>query len=283
MLNILVTGANGQLGSSLKSLAPNYPNFTFYFTDKNELDITKIRKIEEFVSKNKIQLIINCAAYTNVDKAEGEFPLANEINHLAVENLGVVSKDNNIRLIHISTDYVFDGTLEKPYVETDKTNPTNNYGITKLKGEEALLKLNPENSIIIRTSWLYSLYGNNFVKTMMRLGKEKETINVVSDQIGSPTNASDLAKAILQIIPLIESKRVEIYHYSNSGVCSWFQFAKEIMRISKSDCKVEPILSKDYNSKAPRPNFSILNTEKIQNTFNVEVPEWKTSLRNYIQ
>jgi len=283
MLNILVTGANGQLGSSLKSLAPNYPNFTFYFTDKNELDITKIRKIEEFVSKNKIQLIINCAAYTNVDKAEDEFPLANEINHLAVENLGVVSKDNNIRLIHISTDYVFDGTLEKPYVETDKTNPTNNYGITKLKGEEALLKLNPENSIIIRTSWLYSLYGNNFVKTMMRLGKEKETINVVSDQIGSPTNASDLAKAILQIIPLIESKRVEIYHYSNSGVCSWFQFAKEIMRISKSDCKVEPILSKDYNSKAPRPNFSILNTEKIQNTFNVEVPEWKTSLRNYIQ
>jgi len=283
MLNILVTGANGQLGSSLKSLAPNYPNFTFYFTDKNELDITKIRKIEEFVSKNKIQLIINCAAYTNVDKAEDEFPLANEINHLAVENLGVVSKDNNIRLIHISTDYVFDGTLEKPYVETDKTNPTNNYGITKLKGEEALLKLNPENSIIIRTSWLYSLYGNNFVKTMMRLGKEKETINVVSDQIGSPTNASDLAKAILQIIPLIESKRVEIYHYSNSGVCSWFQFAKEIMRISKSDCKVEPILSKDYNSKAPRPNFSILNTEKIQNTFNVEVPQWKTSLRNYIQ
>ena len=283
MLNILVTGANGQLGSSLKSLAPNYPNFTFYFTDKNELDITKIRKIEEFVSKNKIQLIINCAAYTNVDKAEDEFPLANEINHLAVENLGVVSKDNNIRLIHISTDYVFDGTLEKPYVETDKTNPTNNYGITKLKGEEALLKLNPENSIIIRTSWLYSLYGNNFVKTMMRLGKEKETINVVSDQIGSPTNASDLAKAILQIIPLIESKRVEIYHYSNSGVCSWFQFAKEIMRISKSDCKVEPILSKDYNSKAPRPNFSILNTEKIQYTFNVEVPEWKTSLRNYIQ
>ena len=283
MLNILVTGANGQLGSSLKSLAPNYPNFTFYFTDKNELDITKIRKIEEFISKNKIQLIINCAAYTNVDKAEDEFPLANEINHLAVENLGVVSKDNNIRLIHISTDYVFDGTLEKPYVETDKTNPTNNYGITKLKGEEALLKLNPENSIIIRTSWLYSLYGNNFVKTMMRLGKEKETINVVSDQIGSPTNASDLAKAILQIIPLIESKRVEIYHYSNSGVCSWFQFAKEIMRISKSDCKVEPILSKDYNSKAPRPNFSILNTEKIQYTFNVEVPEWKTSLRNYIQ
>ena len=283
MLNILVTGANGQLGSSLKSLAPNYPNYTFYFTDKNELDITKIRKIEEFISKNKIQLIINCAAYTNVDKAEGEFPLANEINHLAVENLGVVSKDNNIRLIHISTDYVFDGTLEKPYVETDKTNPTNNYGITKLKGEEALLKLNPENSIIIRTSWLYSLYGNNFVKTMMRLGKEKETINVVSDQIGSPTNASDLAKAILQIIPLIESKRVEIYHYSNSGVCSWFQFAQEIMKISKSDCKVEPILSKDYNSKAPRPNFSILNTEKIQYTFNVEVPEWKTSLRNYIQ
>jgi len=283
MLNILVTGANGQLGSSLKSLAPNYPNFTFYFTDKNELDITKIRKIEEFVSKNKIQLIINCAAYTNVDKAEDEFPLANEINHLAVENLGVVSKDNNIRLIHISTDYVFDGTLEKPYVETDKTNPTNNYGITKLKGEEALLKLNPENSIIIRTSWLYSLYGNNFVKTMMRLGKEKETINVVSDQIGSPTNAKDLAKVILQIIPLIESKSVEIYHYSNSGVCSWFQFAQEIMKISKSDCKVEPILSKDYNSKAPRPNFSILNTEKIQYTFNVEVPEWKTSLRNYIQ
>ncbi|REE83113.1 dTDP-4-dehydrorhamnose reductase [Lutibacter oceani] len=283
MLNILVTGANGQLGSALKNLEQNYSNYTCYFTDKNELDIAKANAIQEFVSENKIQVIINCAAYTNVDKAEDEFNLANEINNIAVENLGIISKKNQLKLIHISTDYVFNGTSEKPYVETDKTNPTNTYGVTKLKGEEALKKINPENTIIIRTSWLYSLYGSNFVKTMLKLGKEKKSIKVVSDQVGSPTNATDLANVILQIIPFIQTKGVEIYHYSNSGVCSWFQFAQEIMKISKSKCKVEPILSKDYKSKATRPNFSILNTEKIQKTFNVEVPEWKIALRNCIQ
>ena len=283
MINVLITGANGQLGSSLKSVAKIYPNYTYYFTDKNELDITKIEAIEAFVLKNNIQIIINCAAYTNVDKAEDEFKLANEINYLAVENLGRISKKNQLKLIHISTDYVFDGDSEKPYIELDKTNPTNNYGLTKLKGEEALLKLNPQNTLIIRTSWLYSLYGNNFVKTMIKLGKEKDSIKVVSDQIGSPTNAVDLAKAILQIIPFVANKDVEIYHYSNGGYCSWFQFAQEIMNILKSNCKVETILSKNYKSKVKRPNFSILNTEKIQNTFNIEIPEWQKSLRNCIQ
>lgn len=281
MLNILVTGSNGQLGSSIKYLENQYPNYHFYFTDKKELDILNFSQVEEFVLKNKIEVIINCAAYTNVDKAEDELELANNINYLAVEKLGLIAKNHKIKLIHISTDYVFDGTSEIPYLEDDRTNPKNNYGYTKLKGEEALKKINPTNSIIVRTSWLYSVYGDNFVKTMLRLFKEKETISVVSDQIGSPTNAYDLAKALLQIVPLLKNENIEIYHYSNEGSCSWFQFAKEILNNNNSNkkCIIEPILSRDFKSKAIRPKYSLLNTEKIKNTFKIEVLNWKESLQ----
>jgi dTDP-4-dehydrorhamnose reductase len=279
MLNILVTGSNGQLGSSIKKLENEYPDYHFYFKDRNELDILNFSEVEEFVSKNEIQVVINCAAYTNVDKAEDEFEQANNLNYLAVENLGYVAKTNKIKLIHISTDYVFDGESEIPYVENDKTNPKNNYGLSKLKGEEALLAINPKNSIIIRTSWLYSLYGKNFVKTMLKLFKEKETISVVSDQIGSPTNAHDLAKLILQIVPTIKNNGVEIYHFANEGKCSWFQFAKEILNNSDENCKIKPISSKGFKSKAVRPKYSLLNTEKIKKTFKIEILDWKESLK----
>ncbi|SNR75757.1 dTDP-4-dehydrorhamnose reductase [Lutibacter flavus] len=279
MINILVTGSNGQLGNAIKELENEYSSYHLIFTDKKELDISKFDEVQEFVLKNKIQVIINCAAYTNVDKAEDELDLANEINYLAVENLGFVAKKNGIKLIHISTDYVFDGSSEIPYVENDKTNPKNNYGFTKLKGEEALIAINPENSIIIRTSWLYSLYGHNFVKTMLKLFKEKEVISVVSDQIGSPTNADDLAKVILQIIPAIKNKGIEIYHFANEGKCSWFEFAQEILKNSDANCKIAPISSKEFKSKALRPKYSLLNTEKIKKTFKIEILNWKESLK----
>ena len=279
MLNILVTGSNGQLGASLKELENKYPSYHLIFTDKNELDISKFDEVQEFISKNEIQVVINCAAYTNVDKAEEELEQANTINYLAVENLGHVAKTTKMKLIHISTDYVFDGQSKIPYTEDDKTNPKNNYGLSKLKGEQALLAINPENSIIIRTSWLYSLFGNNFVKTMLRLFKEKETISVVSDQIGSPTNAHDLAKVILQIVPTVENKGVEIYHFANEGKCSWFQFAQEIVKNSDDNCKIEPISSREFKSKTVRPKYSLLNTEKIKKTFKIEILNWKVSLK----
>ena len=283
MNNLLITGSKGQLGLELASLKSDFLNYTFFFTDKSSLDITNFEAVSAFVIKNKISVIINCAAYTNVDKAEEEAVLANEINHLAVKNLAEIAKINSIKLIHISTDYVFDGTSKKPYLETSKTSPQNSYGISKLKGEKALLRVNPKNSVIIRTSWLYSNYGKNFVKTMLRLSHEKESISVVSDQVGSPTNAQDLAKAILQIIPLLKSDGVEIYHYANAGKCSWFQFAEEIIKLSKNECKVIPISYLEFKSKAKRPNFSLLNTEKIQETFQLNIPHWKEALKICIE
>jgi len=283
MNNLLITGSKGQLGLELASLKSDFLNYTFFFTDKSSLDITNFEAVSAFVIKNKISVIINCAAYTNVDKAEEEAVLANEINYLAVKNLAQIAKINNIKLIHISTDYVFDGTSKKPYLETSKTSPQNSYGISKLKGEKALLRVNPKNSVIIRTSWLYSNYGKNFVKTMLRLSHEKESISVVSDQVGSPTNAQDLAKAILQIIPLLKRDGVEIYHYANAGKCSWFQFAEEIIKLSKNECKVIPISYLEFKSKAKRPNFSLLNTEKIQETFQLNIPHWKEALKICIE
>lgn len=279
MVNILVTGSNGQLGSSIKKLGNEHLNYHFYFTDKKELDILNFSEVEKFVVENKIEVLINCAAYTNVDKAKDEFELANDINYLAVENLGVIAKKHTIKLIHVSTDYVFDGKSEIPYLENDKTNPINNYGLSKLKGEEALIAINPKNCIIIRTSWLYSLYGSNFVKTMLKLFMEKESISVVSDQIGSPTNANNLAKTILKIIPAIKNKGVEVYHFANEGSCSWFQFAKEILKNSDDNCIIKPILSVDFKTKAIRPKYSLLNTEKIKNTFKIEILDWKESLQ----
>ncbi|MDA8641743.1 dTDP-4-dehydrorhamnose reductase, partial [Flavobacteriaceae bacterium] len=231
MNNILVTGGNGQLGSELREVAHNYPEYSFFFTDVSDLDISKHIDVKEFVIKNEINTIINCAAYTAVDKAEEEFELSNKINNLAVNNLAVIAKEFNIKLIHISTDYVFDGTNHKPYKESDATNPKSVYGKTKLDGELAIKKINPANTIIIRTSWVYSNYGNNFLKTMLRLGKERKELGVIVDQIGTPTYARDLAKRVLEILPKINNENVELFHFSNEGVCSWYDFASAIFEI----------------------------------------------------
>ncbi len=278
MINLLITGSNGQLGAELKSLESKLSSFNFFLTDISELNIVNFSEVEKFIVRHKIDVIINCAAYTNVDLAEDEPKMANEINYLAVKNLAEITKKFQLKLIHISTDYVFDGNSSIPYIEKDKTNPQSVYGVTKLKGEKALLEINPSNSLIMRTSWLYSIYGNNFVKTMLELSANKNSISVVSDQIGSPTYANDLANVILQIIPVIKDKDVQIFHYANRGECSWYELAKEIVNLSKHKCLVEPITTKIFNSKAKRPNFSLLNTEKFQKTFQIDIPNWKESL-----
>jgi len=277
MLNILITGANGQLGSELEELSSNY-QYQFYFTNRNKLDITIEEDIRKFIEKKSIDIIINCAAYTAVDKAENNFESSNKVNHLAVKYFAKISKEENIKLIHISTDYVFNGQNFKPYVEDDRTNPISIYGKTKLDGENVLISINPLNSIIIRTSWLYSAYGINFVKTMIKLGKEKDKLGVVCDQIGTPTYAKDLAKTILEILPQIKSEKVEIYNYSNEGVLSWYDFAKEIIKMCKLNCKINPIETYQYPTLAKRPHFSLLNKSKIKNSFNIEVPYWKDGL-----
>ena len=277
MFNILVTGSNGQVGSEIKELSIHYP-YTFYFTSKDDLDITNEKAIEAFILKNNITAIINCAAYTAVDKAESELELADQINHHAVKYLAVIAKEKNIRLVRISTDYVFDGTNYKPYIETDNTNPQSVYGQTKLDGEKALQIINPLNSIIIRTSWVYSSYGNNFVKTMLRLGRERESLGVIYDQVGTPTYAKDLAKTILDILPKINHTQTEIYNYSNEGVCSWYDFAKEIMKMAKLSCKINPIETSHYPTPAKRPHYSLLNKSKIKNDYIIDIPYWKDSL-----
>ena len=277
MVNILVTGTNGQLGSEIKELSSQYP-YTFFFTCKNNLDITNAKDVEAFIRKHHITAIINCAAYTAVDKAESDEVSADKINHLAVKNLAELSKHYALKLIHISTDYVFDGTNHKPYIEIDPTNPQSIYGKTKLLGEQALLHVNPNNAIIIRTSWVYSSYGANFVKTMLRLGKERESLGVIYDQVGSPTYAKDLAKAILDILPHRDNEQPQIYHYSNEGVTSWYDFAKEIMKMAKLTCKINPIETSQYPTPAKRPHYSLLNKAKIKNEYTLDIPYWKDSL-----
>ncbi|MBN2782446.1 MAG: dTDP-4-dehydrorhamnose reductase [Campylobacterales bacterium] len=277
MHNVLVTGSNGQVGSELRELSSNYP-YKFYFTDKKELDISNLEDIRRYMTQNSIDTIINCAAYTAVDKAESEQELADKINHLAVKNLAMLSNEFSIKLIHISTDYVFDGTNFKPYSEDDTTNPQSVYGSTKLDGEKVMMEYNLKNSIIIRTSWVYSYYGANFVKTMLRLGKEKESLGVIFDQVGTPTYAKDLAKTVLEIIPKIDNKKTEIYNYSNEGVLSWYDFAKEIMKMAKLSCKINPIETYQYPTPAKRPHYSLLNKSKIKSTFNIEIPYWKDGL-----
>ncbi|WP_141047502.1 dTDP-4-dehydrorhamnose reductase [Aliarcobacter cryaerophilus] len=275
--NILVTGSNGQLGSEIKELSSNY-NYNFFFTTRDDIDITSKDSIKEFCQTNSINVIINCAAYTAVDKAQSDIENADLVNRKAVKKLSIIAKELNIKLIHISTDYVFDGKNFKPYVEEFQTNPQSIYGKTKLDGENELLDINPLNSIIIRTSWVYSYYGNNFVKTMLRLGKEKEELGVIFDQVGTPTYAKDLAITILNIIPQIENHKVEIYNYSNEGVLSWYDFAKEIMKMAKLNCKINPIETYQYPTPAKRPHFSLLNKSKIKSKFNLEIPYWKDGL-----
>jgi dTDP-4-dehydrorhamnose reductase len=277
-VNILVTGANGQLGSELKELSAAYP-YNFFFTDRETLDITNEEAIKHFVTEHNISAIINCAAYTAVDKAQSDEEGANTINHLAVKYLASIAKEKNIKFIHISTDYVFDGTNHKPYSEDDAASPQSVYGATKLAGEQAMISINPANSIIIRTSWVYSTFGANFVKTMIRLGRERDSLGVIFDQVGTPTYARDLARMILDILPKIQNHNVEIYHYSNEGVASWYDFAKEIMQVAKIDCHVNPIETKEYPTPAQRPHFSLLNKSKIKNDFGIMVPYWKESLK----
>lgn len=282
MPDILVTGSRGQLGSELRELvthaAPNTQHATFHFTDRDELDITDRDAVERFCLENDIEAIINCAAYTAVDKAEEERENAERINHLAVDSLAHIAKERKISLIHISTDYVFDGRNYRPYVESDPTGPTGVYGSTKLAGEAAMRKVDPERSIIIRTSWVYSAFGSNFVKTMLRLGKERDMLGVIFDQVGTPTYARDLAQAILHILPQLSNKGVEVYHYSNEGVLSWYDFAKEIMKMAKLECRVDPIETKAYPTPAKRPHYSLLNKGKIKEAFDLEIPYWKDGL-----
>ncbi|MBN2768499.1 MAG: dTDP-4-dehydrorhamnose reductase [Campylobacterales bacterium] len=291
MLKILVTGSKGQLGGELQMLNDEFLmlNYRCFFTTSQDLDITDFQKVKSFCIENEIKIIINCAAYTAVDKAEIEQELADKINHLAVKNLAKISKEKNIKLIHISTDYVFDGKNYMPYTEYNLTNPQSVYGKTKLAGEHAIQEINPKNAIIIRTSWVYSSYGSNFVKTMLRLGKEKEQFSVIYDQIGTPTYARDLAKAILEIIQHStfniqhSSTYVEIYNFSNEGVVSWYDFAKEIMKMAKIDCKIVPIETFQYPTPAKRPHYSLLNKAKIKDKFNIEIPYWKDSLQDCLK
>lgn len=277
MSNILVTGSNGQVGSEIKTLPDDYEG-NFFFTDRTTLDITNKALLKKYIELNNIDTIINVAAYTAVDKAENDITNADSINHVAVKYLATLAKEKDIKLVHVSTDYVFDGTNYKPYIENDITNPNNIYGKTKLDGELAMQEINPMNSIIIRTSWVYSCFGTNFVKTMLRLGREKSELGVIYDQIGTPTYARDLAKVILDILPKIKNKKVEIYNYSNEGVLSWYDFSKEIMRMAKLKCKIKPIETKHYPTPAERPHYSLLNKSKIKEEFNLSIPFWKDSL-----
>ncbi|MCK4663092.1 MAG: dTDP-4-dehydrorhamnose reductase [Bacteroidales bacterium] len=279
--NILITGSNGQLGNELKILSGKLENCNLLFTDIDELDITNAYDIDNFFSTNSIDLVINCAAYTAVDKAETEADIAKEININAIKNLIKCIKKYNSKLIHISTDYVFNGKTHTPYTETDTTNPNSVYGQTKSDGEKLILNSGIAH-IIIRTSWLYSGFGNNFVKTIIKYAKEKNELNVVFDQIGTPTFAGDLAEAIIRIIIETnnnQSKFVSgIYHYSNEGVCSWYDFAYEIINITKLNCHINPIESKDYPTIAKRPPYSVLNKNKIKSIFNITIPHWRESL-----
>ncbi len=284
-MNILVTGSNGQLGLEIKDLATNYKNFNFFFMDLPELNICNADALNIFIVDQNINAVINCAAYTAVDQAEENAKIAEQVNVTGVLNLVNALKKVNGKLIHISTDYVFDGNHFLPYKELDQVNPVGVYGETKRAGELVIINSDID-SIVIRTSWLYSAYGNNFVKTMLKLGHDKDELGVIFDQVGTPTNASDLAKTCLDI--LLDkssenlSKKGKIYHYSNEGVTSWFDFAKAIMELGSLDCKVRPIESKDYPTPAKRPQYSVLNKTKIKEDFKVEIPYWKDSLKECI-
>ena len=290
-MRILVTGKNGQLGRSIQKIVNtntkidnNQSLYDFIFVGREDLDLSSGNSISHYFSKNnKFDIIINCAAYTQVDKAEQEVELANQINHLAVKQLAKIANKQQAKLIHISTDYVFDGKSDKPYTEIDKTNPINVYGKTKLAGENALQAVMPVNALIIRTSWVYSEYGNNFVSTMLRLGKERDELNVVSDQIGSPTYATDLACAILEIIKDKEFKEedqtTQIYHYSNEGEISWYEFAKEIFKIANIDCNVSPITTQQYPTPARRPVNASMQKDKMVRMFELKIVGWKISLK----
>lgn len=270
---LLITGANGQLGRELAARIPDA-----VLTDSEVLDITDENAVMDFVKKNNIDVIVNCAAYTAVDKAEDEADVARRVNVDGPKNLA----KTGAKIIHISTDYVFDGTAHQPYAVDANTSPVSVYGKTKRAGELAVLE-NASCAIVIRTAWLYSAHGNNFVKTMRRLGAEKDVINVVADQIGTPTFAGDLADAIVQIIPQIKPENSGVYHFTNEGVCSWFDFATEIMEMSGLGCVVNPIKSHQYPTRATRPFYSVLDKDKIKDTFGIKIQHWKKGVEKCLK
>lgn len=278
---ILVTGGNGQLGKEIQELAQAYPQFEFVFLSKEDLPINNFELVRVFFDAVKPAYCINCAAYTAVDKAESEKDLAFQVNGEAVGVMAAICKERNVRFIHISTDYVFNGEGNYPYTENFPTDPVNAYGASKLEGEKQALQLNPD-CLIIRTSWVYSSFGKNFVKTMIRLMNEKDEIKVVHDQIGSPTYAADLAKVILNIVANVQSTKGKwepgIYNYSNEGIISWFEFAQAIKEIINCPCEVKPIKTADYPTPAKRPAYSVLDKTKIQETFGVQLKDWRESL-----
>ena len=283
-MKILVTGKNGQLGKSIHKIVTSHEqNSEFVFVGREALDLSSQDSIINYFNNNSFDIIINCAAYTAVDKAEKEVELANYINHLAISKIAEISNKQEIKLIHISTDYIFDGISEKAYLESDDPRPLNIYGKSKLAGEVAVCAAMQKNAIIIRTSWLYSEHSNNFVDTILRKAQKFDELSVVSDQFSSPTNASDLAKVIIQIINHKKFRNhdqlTQIYHYSSYGVCSWFEFAREILELANIDCQVNPIETKDYLTDAKRPKYSFLNTDKIVKGFGLEIPFWKDSLK----
>ena len=280
---ILVTGCAGQLGQSIQSIVECYPDFEFVFANRQGLDLNDETSIAKFFENQTFDIIINCAAHTAVDKAESEPELANQINHLAVQKLARIVKEQRSKLIHISTDYVFSGKQYRPYLETDEVQPQGVYGETKLYGERDIQSILKTNAIIIRTSWIYSEYGNNFVKTMLKLGQQRDTLNVIFDQVGTPTYAKDLAKSIMSIIKSQafnkEHFKTDIVNYSNEGVCSWYDFAKTIFELTNTQCRVLPVETKDYPTPAKRPHYSVLNKTKIKQTYHLTIPYWKDSLR----
>ena len=279
MKNILITGANGQLGNCLRDLATDYQDkYNFYYTDVAELDITDAEAIEKFVVDNGIDIIINAAAYTAVDKAEDDEENAYRLNCTAVGNLARVAKTHGLALVHISTDYVFSGEFATPYVETDTPAPKSVYGSTKLAGEQAIVESGCK-AILIRTSWLYSEYGNNFVKTMLRLGHEREEVSVVCDQIGGPTYAGDLARVIFQLLQTAcPENGAAVFHFANEGVCSWFDLAKGVMEMACLGCRVRAIQTSEYPAKARRPAFSVFNLGKVKAATGMQIPYWRDSL-----
>ncbi len=276
-MKLLITGANGQLGNEMRIVLGQRPEIEAVYTDVDTLDITDLAQLDAFMGAEGVSHIVNCAAYTAVDKAEDDEANATKVNVDAVRNLGIVAKKYGAKIVHVSTDYVFDGCGHKPYTEDMSVCPTNVYGRTKLAGEEALVA-ECDDAIIIRTSWLYSSYGNNFVKTMLRLGRERDELNVIFDQVGTPTYAADLAQTILTIIA--DKEWVSgVYHFSNEGVCSWYDFTIMIHKLAEIECKVNPIESSAYPVRTPRPHYSVLNKTKIKTTFSIEVPYWVDSLQ----
>lgn len=275
-MKILVTGANGQLGNEMRVLAKENPQHTYFFTDVQELDICNKKAVWDFISDNKIELVVNCAAYTAVDKAEDNDELVHKLNSEAPGELAKAAEANGASIIHVSTDYVFDGTAHIPYTEECTPCPNTVYGKTKLEGERAVIA-SCRQSVVIRTAWLYSSFGNNFVKTMLRLGKEKESLGVIFDQIGTPTYARDLARAIYAIIQ--KGIVPGVYHFSNEGVCSWYDFTTVILKLAHIDtCHVNPLHTDEYPAKAQRPHYSVLDKTKIKKTFGIEIPYWIDSL-----